>query len=390
MKNVFKIVKWGLGLGLLFLLYLVGCIVYGTATDFQPPEKTILDIEKTAKVSPSDTIKKAKLSFLNWNIGYGGLGGKSDFFYDGGHFFFSGDKMVRSPQAFVQEYVAGITDFIQNTPTDFVLLQEVDRGSKRSYYTNEYQEIGKKLSDHHRTFAANFVVQRVPIPICEPWNVMGEMNSGLASYSTYEPKASTRFQFPGEYGWPNRIFHLDRCMSVQHFPTSHPEGKELVVINTHNSAYDGGKLKQQEMEYFKKYVLAEYAKGNYVIVGGDWNQSPPSVPFDQVANAHGIPTDAKYNSGNIAADFLPEGWQWVYDINTPTNRKVTEKLVYGETFMVLIDYYLVSPNIRPLKIKGHNLKFAYTDHNPVYMEVELLGLPIPVGDSVVVDHNAIN
>lgn len=385
MKIAFKILKWVGSLVLLFLVYLIGCIIYGTATDFQPPERTTLEIERNFAKNTLDTIKQPKLSLLNWNIGYGGLGGQSDFFYDGGHFFFSGDKMVRSPQHLVDEYVTGITNFIEQHPADFVLLQEVDRGSKRSYYTNEYQKIDAVLPNHSSTFAANFVVERVPIPICEPWNVMGEMNSGLATYSKYQPTASIRYQFPGEYGWPNRIFHLDRCMSVQRFATTHPAGKELVLINTHNSAYDGGKLKKQEMDYFRAYVLEEYAKGNYIIVGGDWNQSPPNIPFDSIAKANGIPTDSKYNSGNIAADFLPKGWQWIYDPNTPTNRKVTEKLAYGKTFMVLIDYYLLSPNIRPIQIAGKNLKFAYSDHNPVYMEVELLGLPAPALDSLVVD-----
>ncbi len=371
MKVFRKVFKWTIGFFLVFILYIIGCIVYGTATDFQPPEVIPIVATTPTSATAGDTIRKSKLNFLDWNIGYGGLGAKTDFFYDGGHFFFSGNKMIRSSQELVQEYVTGITEFVQNKPADFVLLQEVDRGSKRSYYTNEYEKIAKLLPRHTPSFAANFVVKRVPIPICEPWQVMGEMHSGLATYSRYTPAETVRYQFPGEYNWPNRIFHLDRCMSVTRLATSHPDGKQLVVINTHNSAYDGGKLKQQEMDYFKKFVLAEYAKGNYVVVGGDWNQSPPNEPFDRISSTFGIPTDSTYNMGSIKPDFMPEGWQWIYDPNVPTNRKVTEKLDYGKTFMTLIDYYLLSPNIKATKIEGINLKFAHADHNPVYMEVEL-------------------
>ena len=71
----------------------------------------------------------------------------------------------------------------------------------------------------------------------------GEVLSGLVTFSRYQPKESTRFQLPGDYPWPDRIFHLDRCASVHRIPTN--MGPELVVINIHNSAFDkGGFLKK--------------------------------------------------------------------------------------------------------------------------------------------------
>jgi len=384
MKVILKIFKWIGGLILLFLLYVIGSIAHGTATDFQPEEKIELSLDTQ---SPLDTIKDARLTFLNWNIGYGGLGAQSNFFYDDGRFFFSGEKMVRSPQNLVEKYVAGIVDFIDKNEADFILLQEVDQSSRRSYFINQYEAIHEELPSHNGSYAVNFNVSRVPIPVCEPWNVMGKMYSGLATFSRYEPEASIRYQFPGEYSWPDRIFHLDRCMSVERFATAHPDGKELVIINTHNSAYDGGKLKKQEMQYFKEFVLGEYQKGNYVIVGGDWNQTPPNIPFDKVAKDLGIATDSTYNPGNIAPDFMPAGWQWAYDSNVPTNRKLKNKLDYGETFVTLIDYYLVSPNVKVQQVAGKNLKFAYSDHNPVSLVVELQGMvqDTMVQDSVVIE-----
>src|SRR3712207_7070413 len=44
-------------------------------------------------------------------------------------------------------------------------------------------------------------------------------------------------------------------------------------INTHCSAYDkGGKMKLEQMKYLSQFIDSEYKKGNYVLVGGDWNQ----------------------------------------------------------------------------------------------------------------------
>lgn len=379
MKILTKIIKWTFSGVALFLLYVLLCLVHGTLTDFQPQELTSLTIHSNHQ---PETIDTNRLTFLNWNVGYGGLGAKSNFFYDDGNpFFFSNGKMVRSPKAYVEENIAHIGAFLAAHPTDFVLLQEVDHQSKRSYFINQHQTYLDLLPNYSSSFAINYKVERVVIPVCEPWNVMGKMESGLSSYSKYQAQQSTRHQFPGAYGWPDYIFHLDRCLSLQRYHTTHPEGKQLVVINTHNSAYDGGNLKKEEMAYFKELVLEEYAQGNYVVVGGDWNQTPPNLPFDAVGKAIGVPTDSTYYPANIAPDFMPEGWQWAFDPTVPTNRRVIDVLEYGKTAVSLVDYYLVSPNISIKKVEGKNLKFAHSDHNPVLLEIELKGMKTPALDS---------
>lgn len=373
MKVLKKVLKYLSITALLFLLYVVICIGHGTMTDYQPEEKIVLELSPNA--TPSEIITAGRLRFLNWNVGYGGLGAKSNFFYDNGNpFFFSSGKMVQSPREYVDENIAGIAAFIKENPSDFVLLQEVDKNSKRSYYINQHELYGQQLPNYTASFALNYCVQRVVIPVCEPWNVLGKAESGLSTYSKYKVQNATRYQFPGSCGWPDYIFQLDRCMAVHRYKTAHPEGKELLVINTHNSAYDDGSMKRQEMAYLKTFILAEYAKGNYIVVGGDWNQTPPGVAFDVASKAVGIPTDSSYHAISIATDFMPEGWQWAFDPTVPTNRNLVDILDYGKTAVALIDYYLVSPNVNIIKVEGKNLKFAHSDHQPVLLEVELQGL----------------
>ncbi|CAA6829047.1 MAG: Unknown protein [uncultured Aureispira sp.] len=386
MKIFTKVLKWTFLAFALFLTYVIICLLHGTATDYQPQEVLELPLPKENK---PDTIKAGPLRFLNWNVGYGGLGASSNFFYDNGNpFFFSGGKMVRSPKAAVEANIQGIADFIAQEKADFVLLQEVDRNSKRSYYINQHERYLEQLPNYSNSFAPNYKVERVVIPVAEPWHVMGKMESGLSSYSKYKSNQSTRYQFPGSYGWPDYIFHLDRCLSVQHYPTIHPEGKELVVINTHNSAYDGGKLKDDEMAYFKQLVLQEYEQGNYIVVGGDWNQTPPGISSDAVEKSLGLPTSKAFYPANIASDFMPEGWQWVYDLTSPTNRSMIDVLDYGKTTVTLVDFYLVSPNVRVKKIEGKNLKFKNSDHNPILLEIELIGLELPL-DPLLIDSTAV-
>ena len=371
-KKIWPKIKWVLLLPLVFLIYVVISLFHATLTDFQPPEKILLNIQKK---NENNLIISSTLSFLNWNIGFAGLGAKSNFFYDSDQsFFFSNGKMVRSPEAFVDENLKGIIDFIESNPTDFVLLQEVDRSSRRSYHRNQHELISARLNEYSQHFALNYQVARVIVPLLNPWNVLGKVASGLSSFSKFNPISSERYQYPGKYNWPDYLFHLDRCMSVQRYPTSRVSDRELVVINTHNSAYDGGHLKPKEMAYLKRFLLAEYQKGNYVVVGGDWNQNPPDLINNQVSIAAGVLPSTSYQPSQIDEKFMPENWQWVFDPVIPTSRSLVDVLDYGKTPVALIDYYLISPNVEAVEVKGFNLKFQYSDHNPVRMIIRLKDL----------------
>ena len=335
-------------------LYVVGVIAYGSLTEFQPEEKIVL-AENNAK---TDILSDSSITFVNWNIGYSGLGANADFFLDEG-------KMVRSSEKDVQQYLKGILGVLEKEKdANFVLLQEVDRNSKRSYFTNEFEEISQNLKSHSNVFAENFKVKYVPVPLTST-QPLGKVLSGLATFSKHKTTENTRLQFPGKFEWPKRIFHLDRCMLLTRVPLQN--GKELVVVNAHNSAYDNGTLKPMEMEYLKKVLLAEYEKGNYVVVGADWNQCPPNFAYDSFAKNNA----EDYYQSNIAEDFMPAGWQWTYDPKTPTNRKLSAPYNKDKTFTTLIDFYLVSPNVEVVMVETINTDFQFSDHQPVKLEVRL-------------------
>ena len=347
----------------LFLLYVLIVLIHGTFTDYQP-EKVVTLPAKSG--SGPKVIEDSILSFAIWNVGYGGLGEESNFFYDNSYGLLSRGRMIRSPKPAVEKNIAGMTSFVASTKADFFLFQEVDFRSKRSYYINQYEAMQQARSDYSANFTVNYQVKRVPVPVLEPWRVYGATKSGLATYGRFQPTSVTRLQLPGTFSWPTRIFQLDRCLLVNRYQCA--GGKELVVINLHHSAYDAkGDLKQVQMNFLRDLVLEEYQKGNYVIAGGDWNLCPPFFRFDGFAPGK----TAGYNQFNIEPDFLPDTWRWIYDTRVPTNRKTKTRYEAGETFVTLIDFFLVSPNINVLTAKGINQGFRFSDHQPVWMEIEL-------------------
>ncbi len=359
MKKSLKFLGWFL---MAFLLYAVSILVYGGVTDYQP--EAVIRLE-TEMQSPITAIEDSTFSMLIWNIGYAGLGAEADFFYHGSGFFTCGDNMVRPTEELSNKYFNGANDFLKNNPADFVLLQEVDFKSKRSYYNNQFEKFQKTLPSYSASKATNFQVSRIPAPILQPWKAYGECHSGLATFSRYQPKEVTRFQLPGEFEWPNKPFMLDRCLQVTRYPLN---GKELVIVNVHNTAYEkDGTFKMQQLDFLKNLILPEYEKGNYVIAGGDWNQSPPNLPRD-----HFKKMDlSAYKNLNVPEDLFPKDWKWVFDPTVATNRSNRDPYKEGETFTTLIDFFLVSPNLNALSVKGIDMKFAFSDHQPVMMEVTI-------------------
>lgn len=340
--------------GIAFLvIFLIAFLVFATITDFKPVASEVIYESESPDLIDVNT----NLSLMIWNIGYCGLSDDMDFFYDGG-------KQVRASGENVKNNISQNVKFIsKNDSLSFVLLQEVDLYSRRSYFTNQFDTLNNRLSKHKGFFAKNYDVKFVPTP---PLNPLGRVKSGIAGYSVYNPSTVTRYSFPGNFSWPTNLFMLDRCFLVMRFPTTN--NKELLVINTHNSAYDDGSLKIQQMEYLKKFLTDEYNKGNYIIVGGDWNQNPPQMARE----------DLKENSpakrfilNSVPDNYLPERWSWVYDPGTPTNRYLNMPYNEKESIKITIDFFLISPNIESIYVKAADLNFKHSDHQPVFCVVKL-------------------
>ena len=345
-----KFIKTIVSIIALCVLIFASFLGYTTLTDYKPsPETLVYKNDVKAKLPLNK-----QFNFLIWNIGYCGLSKDMDFFYDGG-------KNVRPTKKIVEENIVKVKAFIKDKLNiDFFLFQEVDVNSKRSYGTNQYEEISKLFPKYHTSYGKNYDVGFVPVPVKDP---MGEVDSGLQTLSKYEPELVVRHSFPGNYSWPQGLFMLDRCFLVSQF--SLQNSKKLIVINTHNSAYDDGNLRKGQMTYLKEFLEKEYAKGNYIIVGGDWNQCPPD--FTPAFDKDIMDTE---NRMDIEKGFMPK-WKWVYQNKIPTNRRVTIPYLRGKTLTTVIDFFLVSPNIDVIDIKGIDLEFKNSDHQPVELAIVL-------------------
>ena len=363
MRSIWRIIRVLLAIVVLYLIAILG---YGSLTDWRPEGTTDLVTSVGGNDAPVP-ITDSVITFVSWNVGYGGLGDQDYFFYNRGDFFWTDLGKARAPEENVRRYVAGQELTLKSTQSAFFLLQEIDTASRRSYYTNQLATARDARPDYAAYYAPNFQSKRVPLPLFQPWDHYGAVQSGLVTLSRYPPELAQRLQLPGEFPWPTRLFQLDRCALRQVFPTS--SGKPLVVYNVHLSAYDqDGSLRRQQMQYLRERVLADYEGGAYVVVGGDWNQMPPGFNWFSLN-----PTvEETVLPPGISFDFLPAGWIWAYDPATATVRKSDDAYDAHRSERSVIDYFLCSPNIRIRRVKTLNQDFQFSDHQPVYLEAELL------------------
>jgi endonuclease/exonuclease/phosphatase family metal-dependent hydrolase len=350
MKIFIKILKALLVAVIIFVVGFAGLIGYALITDYNPHEKEVLYTKESSDKLNDST----ELSILTWNIGYCGLDKDMDFFYDGG-------KKVMTPKDRLVNNLKAVENFLkQNDTADFIFIQEIDKNSKRSYHINEYDSVNSVLKNDFSSFGKNYDVFFVPVPVTSP---MGKVLSGVALYSKLQPVSSVRNSFPGKYGFPKQLFMLDRCFVVNRYQMTN--GKELVVVNTHNEAYDPGQIRKAQMEYLREFLLKEYEKGNCLILGGDWNQTPPD--FKPAYSSSLIRTEQIA----LPSGYLPEGWQWIYDNTAPTNRTIKTAYDPATTTTTVIDFFLISPNVKAVSVKCINLGFENSDHNPVIVKVRL-------------------
>jgi endonuclease/exonuclease/phosphatase family metal-dependent hydrolase len=276
-----------------------------------------------------------------------------DFFYDGGH-------RVRPAQDEFQKYQDGMLNFLDtNDSLDFILLQEVDQHSKRSYYSNQAEAIESQLPAYSSVFSKNYDVSFVPMPLSHP---MGKVSAGMMTLSGLTPETALRLALPQVYSWPMKHFMLDRAAIATHYPIT--TQKELVVINIHNSAYvDDSSALAKEIAVVKNYAQSQYQAGNFVVIGGDWNQNPPG--FDTLRNSdhHQLDYQLEKNS-------LGKKWQWAWDKTKPTNRSLNKPL-NQKVNKTIIDFYVVSPNLCVDEVRVLPLDFSFSDHEPVYLRVSI-------------------
>lgn len=346
------------------ILCIGGYVGYMSVQYYRIDDHTAVETENNPQVIASGT----QFSIATYNIGFGAYNHDFSFFMDSGEMK-DGEKITgQYARAQSEDIVITNTDGAIQTASalqaDFYFMQEVDTNATRSYAINQKELIEKSMTSYGSAFGLAFHSAYLLYPFHEPH---GSVESGLLTLSKYQIASNERRQYPVDNSFITKFTDLDRCFLVTRIPVDN--GKELVLINSHMSAYDeGGKIRAQQLAVLNEAINEEYAKGNYVIVGGDFNHDiAGSIDF--------FDSEQKTPEWvfSLSDDDVAEHFHFVQADNkteVATCRSSDMPYEKGVNYTVILDGFLVSNNIEA-HAENIDTDFMYSDHNPVKMTFTL-------------------
>ncbi|MEG2770388.1 MAG: endonuclease [Oscillospiraceae bacterium] len=364
-----KALKIALRTILIILLVLIvavgGYVVYVQCQYYR-----INDNQKLEISNPQTALleKETPYTTVTSNIGFGAYDHEYTFFMDSG-IMKDGTEMTgthgraESETAVIRNTENALTA-LQNLNADFYLVQEVDTDSTRSFHINQKDTLQNGFKNHSANFAENFHSAYLAYPFLD---THGIANAGLLTLSNKNISEAVRRSYPVDNSFFTKFFDLDRCFSVSRVTVN--GGKDLVIINSHMSAYDkGGTIRAAQLKMLNDVLADEYKKGNYVIVGGDFNHALGDTVEAFKSEQQVPPWIVKFDEKD-----LTEGFTLVTATNdqtVPTCRGCDIPYTKGVNYVSVVDGFIVSDNISATA-ENIDEDFVFSDHNPVKLTFSL-------------------
>jgi len=360
-KNKKKKIIKNIIISLLVVALLAGSYVgYVWFSYKRVPDRVSLEIDLAGAYSYFDDKKTVNTedyyNIMTYNIGFGAYTRDYSFFMDGGE-----SSWATSEEALMAN-ICEITEVINKSDVDFFLLQEVDIDGTRTYHVNELDLINEFIKGYYYTEAISYDSTFLLYPL---WQPHGANKSVMATYSSALISESVRRSLPVSDGF-SKLFDMDRCYTVTRIPTEND--KKLCLYNVHISAYaDDVELRNSQLKMLLDDMNSEYNQGNYVICGGDFNMD---LRPEHVENEYTW-------AGAFPRELLPEGFSLGIDVSKDISvehnscRNANEPYNPDTTFTVTTDGFIVSDNIIVNYYNHANWGYAYSDHDPVIIQIYL-------------------
>ncbi len=341
-----------IGIALAYVLYVL--FAYKRIDDHQ-----ILTVaEPMTDISNGKASTGEEYTIVSYNIGFGAYSPAFSFFMDGG------ESSWASSKGSVQHLVNGAGELTQSFDPDIILFQEIDTDSTRSYHVNQLEMLRRIFADYDSTFGVNYDSPFLFYPFTQPH---GTSRAGVGTFSTFRIESAERRSLPITESF-SKFVDLDRCFTVNRIPVSN--GKELVIINLHMSAYgSSAAVRDGQTGLLREVLKNEYEAGNYVIAGGDFNHD---LKLTEDVSTYSW---AHYYDRAL----LPEHFSFAMDLLSQEDKDALSNSVRdtsaaykpGTTYTVTLDGFIISDNVEMTYYTINDGGFQYSDHEPVIMKFKL-------------------
>lgn len=260
-----------------------------------------------------------------------------------------------------------------NASTDFILFQDIDVDSTRSYYINQKEILTNVLSNFAGVFAENGSSNYVFSPISSP---LGKIDTRMATFSNKYMSLKIRYSLPSNSEFLGKYGSNDNCVIVTTYKTA--GAKELSVVNVNVGIYESAEVRLADLEAILQIMDYEAnTRGNYVVVGGSFGYLLNGEE-GEFLNTSGSPSWSECLPESFSADSLKQiGFRIVkdeiaLDQKIGTVRDMSEKYNKGVSFEAVIDGFIVSNDVAIDSVSVIDNGFLYSSHNPVKMSFRLI------------------
>ncbi len=254
--------KWSIGivLGLVLVVILLYAGIRSITYHPDELESVAVQCKDAPLLSPGQKIK-----VMSYNVQF--MAGKSYvFFFDvPGH---EGPDERPSAED-IDKTLDRVARIIRLEDPDIILLQEMDKGAKRTDYQDQTQLLIERLPDKSYCYTSAFYwkAKYVPHP-----RIRGAVGMRLVTLSKYRIDKATRHQLPLVPGnWLVQQFNIKRAILETQMPIT--DGRMLSCYNVHLEAFtEGTDVAEQQVAMLQGLLQAQT---RHWIAGGDYNLLPP-------------------------------------------------------------------------------------------------------------------
>ena len=287
------------------------------------------------------------------------------------HFFYDGGRDTLVDPDDVRKTVAAISAFLAEENPDFVLLQEVDAGARRTGYLDQVELLLNSLpTDLRNCVATPYWKSRfVPHP-----KVMGSADTRLAIFSRYRLQRATRYQLPRTPGNPiANDFNFKRAIVEVEIPSTN--GETFVLLNTHLEAFPRGTdIMQRQVDYVLTRLNSLDQRGIPWVIGGDFNLLPPG----QASHLNAEEQGCHRNPSEISSIY--ERYHGVPRVSDASEKEMRNFMTFTKRSQAervpirTLDYFFASSKV---EIKGYAVRQGdmkrLSDHLPLVAEFIIAG-----------------
>jgi len=354
--RVLRVVSWvilGLGLFILGFLLLVWSLTY------HPADVEVVPV--TNRPGAPLFSRTQPFTVLNWNVQY--MAGKNYvFFYD---LLDGSGPDTRPRRVDIDATTQEVARVIRAQRPDFILIQELDDGAKRTDGEDQLQRLRALLPPEYGSHATAWYWKAAFVP--HP-KVMGRAGVKLAVISRHRLVSGTRYQLPlMPDWWIVQQFNFKRAVLEVRVPLA--EGGELALLTTHLDAFaQGTDTMERQVRALVKILASHEAAKRPFVLGGDFNLLPDRAAYDRLGPAQRAYFKPETELAKLRGRYAsipsaehtqgPDFAKWY--THFPNDPRVTGP---DRT----IDYLFFSPDLRveePAVLTEGNLKIS--DHLPLW------------------------